>query len=60
MDLDEINRKMKIEETKKQEAIDEKKKMISYSIYEKIYIPIKELIDDFNKRYASGKIVLSI
>lgn len=35
MDLDERNRKMEIEETKKQEAIDEKKKMISYSIYEK-------------------------
>lgn len=59
MDIDERNRKMEIEEIKKQEAIDEKKKMISYSIYENIYIPIKELIDDFNKTYASGKIALS-
>ena len=54
--IDEKNRKIEIENTKRQEAINERKKTINYSIYENIYIPIKELIDDFNKLYASGKI----
>ena len=54
--IDEKNRKIEIENTKRQEAIDERKKTINYSIYENIYLPIKEFIDDFNKLYASGKI----
>ena len=54
--IDEKNRKIEIENTKKQEAIDERKKTVNYSIYENIYLPIKEFIEDFNKLYASGKI----
>lgn len=57
--IDEENRKVEIENTKKQEEIKEKKKMVSYSIYENIYHPIKELVDAFNMRYASGKIWIS-
>ncbi|MBR3254630.1 MAG: serine/threonine protein kinase [Clostridia bacterium] len=53
--MDEKNRKIEIENTKRQEVINERKKIVNYSIYENIYLPIKELIDDFNKLYASGK-----
>lgn len=54
--IDEKNRKIQIENTKKQEELAEKKKMINYSIYENIYSPIKDFINDFNNIYASGKI----
>lgn len=57
--IDEENRKVKIEETKKLEAINEKKKLISYSVYTNLYQPIKEFVDDFNKLYASGKMWIS-
>ena len=57
--IDEDNRKIEIENTKRQEAINERKKIINYSIYENIYRPMKEFIEDFNKQYASGKINIS-
>lgn len=59
IDIDEANRKKEIENTKKQEAINERKKTVNYSIYENIYMPIKEFIEAFNKQYASGKINIS-
>ena len=54
--IDEENRKKEIENTKKQERINERKKTINYSIYNNIYRPLKEFTDDFNEVYASGKI----
>ena len=51
--------KKEIEETKSQETINERKKTINYSIYENIYMPIKDFIDTFNKQYASGEIRIS-
>ena len=36
-----------------------RKKTVNYSIYENIYMPIKEFIEAFNKQYASGKINIS-
>jgi len=59
IEIDEENRKVEIENTKKQEQLNEEKKMVSYSIYQNMYQPIKELIDGFNKIYASGKIWIS-
>lgn len=57
--IDEENRKKEIENTKRQEAINERKKTINYSIYKNIYTPIKNFVDEFNKQYASGKINIS-
>lgn len=57
--IDEEIRKKEIEETKRQETINERKKTINYSIYENIYMPIKGFIDTFNKQYASGEIRIS-
>lgn len=57
--IDEENRKIEIENTKKQEEINEKKKIVSYSICENMYKPIRELVDAFNSAYASGKIWIS-
>lgn len=59
IDIDEENRKKEIENTRKQEVISERKKTINYSIYENIYRPVKEFIEEFNKQYASGKINIS-
>lgn len=59
IDIDEANRKKEIENTKRQEGINERKKTVNYSIYENIYMPIKEFIESFNKQYASGKINIS-
>ena len=57
--IDEENRKIEIERTKKQKEIDENKKIICYSILENIYQPIKNFVDAFNSSYASGKIWIS-
>ena len=57
--IDEKNRKIEIESTRRQEAINDRKKTINYSIYENIYMPIKEIVDAFNEEYASGRIVLT-
>lgn len=57
--IDEENRKVEMEKTKKQEEINEKKKIICYSILENIYIPIKDFVEAFNSSYASGEIWIS-
>lgn len=59
LSLDEENRKIEIENKKKQEVINESKKIISYSIYENIYKPIYDIVNQFNSTYASGKLYLS-